>query len=145
MSLCFSIADNFLSSNNSETAASLNRQTMLRQWLLTQEEFFSELKILCTSFATQFWEFNVEQKRIAAEEQNLAIVISFTISIIYHTVSSTIWPNFSSFIFCRPISRALRRAKQYENVGNEENIGHIVWVKRVITSLSLTYIISNIC
>ena len=54
MSLCFSIADNFLSSNNRETAASLNRQTMLRQWLLTQEEFFSELKILCTSFATQF-------------------------------------------------------------------------------------------
>ena len=54
MSLCFSIADSFLSSNNSETAASLNRQTMLRQWLLTWEEFFSELKILCTSIATQF-------------------------------------------------------------------------------------------
>ena len=32
-----------------------------------------------------------------------------------------------------------------QNMGNEENIGHIVRDKRAITSLSLTYKISTIC
>lgn len=79
MSFCFFIADNFLSSNN-ETAASLYFQTMQKQWLLTRVEFFSDLQMLCTSFAIRFLEFNVEQKGAAAFDQSLSIVISLTIS-----------------------------------------------------------------
>ena len=60
------------------------------------------------------------------------------------TPLSTILPIFSEFfIFCPIISQPL--GKKQQKMRTEENIGHVVQGKRLLTGLSLMCKISTVC
>ena len=111
-------------------------------------KFFNYLNVMVNESNVNFSSSRVQILKIEYKYGQYCIPLSqsdcryffvLAVSTSYRMVPSTIWPIFFEFpIFCRLISRVLRRVKYKQNMRNEENIGSIVRDSRAITSLSLT-------